>query len=283
MHRIFLSLKAIVNLNTLFIAATMLAVASPAVANIAGVMVAPTRVILEGGSRSEQMIIVNNSKKPQVFRVSFRNMAFPPEGPVDVTEPKDGQMFADSMIRVSTREIRLKPNETQVLRVLLRKPEGLAPGEYRSHMTLTGLPDEENPLVADKLNDQLAIRLLPIYSYTFPVIVRQGALASKLKEAKISLLKAMPDGSVEMKLDVASEGNKSIFYDAYLIDPKDKKSAPFMQVKNMSIYWPGLNRQTNFILTKRQYERYKAGGMTLKLQEVSNIGGPLGQPIEKTM
>jgi hypothetical protein len=284
MNRFFLKLQKAINLNSLLgiFGIVCVTISAPAFAD--GVMVAPTRIILEGGSRSEQMIIVNNSKKPQTYRATFRNMAFTSEGYTEVTEPKDGQLFSDSMIRVSTREIRLKPGQTQVLRILLRKPEDLAPGEYRSHLTLTGLPDVANPLVSEKLNDNLAIRVLPVYSYTFPVMVRNGPLSASIKDSQIRLLKSMPDGSAEMQLDVSIEGSRSLFFDAFL-EEKDtkKKSTSAMQVKNMSVYWPANRRLVNFILTKEQYAKYQANGYVLKVQEVNNIGAPIVKQSGKTL
>jgi fimbrial chaperone protein len=284
MTRLFFGPQSRINLNSLFtyLLMSMIALGTPASAQQAGVMVAPTRIILEGGSRSEQMIIVNNSRKNQAFRVSFRNMAFTADGYTDVTEPRDGQLFADNMIRVSTREMRLRPGETQILRVLLRKPEGLAPGEYRSHMVLTGLPDAANPMISEQLNEQLSIRVLPQYNYIFPVIVRQGQLSSSYKDAAIKQVKITADGTYEMQVTVETTGNRSMFVDTLLVDTKAKKDAPpIFQSKNLSVLWPTNKRSLNFLLSKAQYERYKAGDYVLRIQEVNNIGGKVGDMVEK--
>src|SRR3546814_7858690 len=45
------------------------------------------------------------------------------------------------MIVFSPRRVTLPPNQPQVVRVGVRVPEGLPPGEYRAHMLFRAVPD----------------------------------------------------------------------------------------------------------------------------------------------
>ncbi|WP_022941857.1 hypothetical protein [Psychromonas hadalis] len=76
---------------------------------------------------------------------------------------------ASDMIRYSPRQVTLRAGERQVIKLALRRPKGLADGEYRSHLMLTALPPKNK-----NSEDNSSIHLKLLLSYTLPVTVRQG-------------------------------------------------------------------------------------------------------------
>src|SRR3546814_11012018 len=80
------------------------------------------------------------------------------------------------MIVFSPRRVTLPPNQPQVLRVGVRVPEGLPPGDYRAHMLFRAVPDVVPAVAAEaKLAGAgVTIALTPIYGITIPAIAPDG-------------------------------------------------------------------------------------------------------------
>src|SRR3546814_19952432 len=80
------------------------------------------------------------------------------------------------MIVFSPRRVTLPPNQPQVVRVGVRVPEGLPPGEYRAHMLFRAVPDVVPAVAAEAkpAGAGVSIALTPIYGITIPVILRVG-------------------------------------------------------------------------------------------------------------
>src|SRR3546814_17207020 len=111
------------------------------------------------------------------------------------------------MIVCSPRRVTLPPNQPQVVRVGVRVPARLPPGEYRAHMLFRAVPDVV-PAVAGEAKPAstgVSIALTPIYGITIPVIVRVGdpGAAAALGEALVS---AGADGP-GFQLDMSRPGD----------------------------------------------------------------------------
>ena len=79
-----------------------------------------------------------------------------------MTEAAPGEHFADGMLSWSPRQITLQPGTAQVVRLMVRKPEGLAEGEYRSHLDFMDLVADQYSFnghaqrrLAERLKDTL--------------------------------------------------------------------------------------------------------------------------------
>lgn len=98
-------------------------------------------VTFEGRARDAAVRVSNNGgARPVTYRVDL----------VDLRKDAKGQMVegtvdrsAVAFLRFSPRQFTLAPGETQAIRLSLRKPADLAPGEYRSYLRVTELPSDE--------------------------------------------------------------------------------------------------------------------------------------------
>src|SRR3546814_12247408 len=97
---------------------------------------------------------------------------------------------AVGVVVFSQRRVTLPPSQPQVVRVGVRVPEGLPPGEYRAHMLFRAVPDVVPAVAAEAkpAGAGVSIALTPIYGITIPVIVRVGDLgaAAAIGEAWVS-------------------------------------------------------------------------------------------------
>jgi P pilus assembly chaperone PapD len=156
-----------------------------------GVTVTPTRIVFEGRQKSAEVTLVNTASTPSTYRISFKNMQMLEDGSYqDITEPVNGEFFADELIRYSPRQVNLAGGESQTIRLQLRKPADLATGEYRSHLLLQSLPPETEGAdieKADLKEGEIAVKILTTYAVTIPVIVRHGELSASATISDLAL------------------------------------------------------------------------------------------------
>src|SRR3954447_18229760 len=121
-------------------AAALAGWATRAGAGVGDLLVAPTRIVLDGRKGTE--IILNNiSEEPATYRVSveFRRMT-EAGNLVDVTTPSAVDKSAEDMIVYAPRKVTLAPNQPQAIRIAARPAKGLPDGEYRVHLLFRAIP-----------------------------------------------------------------------------------------------------------------------------------------------
>jgi P pilus assembly chaperone PapD len=192
--------------------AAPLAIAStPAQAGIGDLLVAPTRIVLDGRKGAE--IILNNiGEEPATYRVSveFRRMT-PDGGLIDVTAPTADDQKAADMVVYAPRKVVLAPHQPQAIRIAARPPQGLPDGEYRVHLLFRAIPPA-NPVVqaaAAEPAKGLRFQLTPVYGVTIPVIVRLGNLQATAGIGNVHL--EQKDGKPFVALDLSRSGERSTF------------------------------------------------------------------------
>lgn len=187
----------------------LLPTAASAQAGVGDLLVAPTRLVLDG-RRGAEVILNNIGDEPATYRISieFRRMT-EDGGLVDVKEPTREDLLARDMIIYAPRRITLAPREPQTIRVAVRPPKGLPDGEYRVHMLFRAIPPSK-PVTAPQLPTKgLSFALTPIYGVTIPVIVRLGNLDVKAGISNVRL--EDKDGARHVALDVSRSGERSTF------------------------------------------------------------------------
>ena len=161
----------------------------------ANLIVTPTRVIFEGRTHSQELTLIHQGDREATYRISFLHYRMKQDGSLEeIKEPKANEQitFADEFIRYSPRQITLKPGEKQTVRLMVRKPKDLAPGEYRSHVLFKEIapPDlgvnvEKGSKGAD--DKSISFTLIPLFAVSIPVVVRHGNISAKveIQEARI--------------------------------------------------------------------------------------------------
>lgn len=185
-------------------------------AAVGDLLVAPTRLVFEGNRRSAEVTLVNIGPTAATYRISLIHLAMNEAGELEeIEEPPPGMKIADSLLRFSPRQVRLEPNVAQTVRIQLRKPADLAPGEYRSHMLFRAVPPPE-ALASDPEEqpnqEGLSIRLIPIYGVSIPVIVRQQTGDSAASLSHLDLKPPADRFSVgSLSLRIERSGDESVY------------------------------------------------------------------------
>lgn len=139
------------------------------------ILITPFRVVLENGKNIEELSVANTGSDTARYTISFVQYKMNPDGQLQqISEPEDGQLFADRFLRVFPKSVVLAPKEAQIVRLQARMPADAAPGEYRSHLYFRSAGEQQAIGFEAEGADGLGIQLIPIYGITIPVIVRVG-------------------------------------------------------------------------------------------------------------
>jgi len=175
-------------------------------------LVAPTRVVLEGSKRSAELTLLNVGTKAATYRISFLEMEMTPEGELkELATPPPEKKLSSKLIRYAPREVLLEPGVSQTIRLQVRKPSELEAGEYRSHLLLRAVPPaEEAEPEGEGQERTFQIRLIPVFGVTIPVIVRHGSVSA---EASLSGLEVTegPEGNAAARVTIGRRGSSSLY------------------------------------------------------------------------
>ncbi len=173
----------------------------------AEIMMLPTRVVMENNDRSSTVVIKNTGDATGDFDIDLVDMKMGEDGMVvPYAAGETPQYSAIPLIHIAPKSVTLKPGESQNVRLLLRKPETLEPGEYRAHVKVRLVNDNaDEPKAASK---DAVISVKANLVIIIPVIVRNGAtnLTMGIEDAKLARDK---NGNASVNLYLTRQGNRS--------------------------------------------------------------------------
>ncbi len=242
--------------------------AASVASSIQDLLVTPTRVVFEGNMQTTELTLVNRSEQPHTYAISFVQCRMSEIGEIkeiDATTPPDPQEhFADSLIRFTPRRVILEPRQGQVVRMMLRKPAGLADGEYRSHLSFRLIPSAENAVRTDSVSSGIQIKLVPIYGVTIPVIVRHGSLKAT---ARLSDLRIDSKG---LHFTIEREGNRSTYGDLVVQWKGKGKAVTVGAINGIAVYTPNLKRTVSLTLSPPKGVELRGGELSIRYSTKEN-------------
>jgi hypothetical protein len=238
----------------------------PAEAGVGDLLVAPTRVVLNG-SRGTEVILNNIGEDVATYRVSVELRRMSPDGKlIDVETPNDREKVAQEMVLYAPRKVTLPPNQPQAIRLSARAPEGLPDGEYRVHMLFRAIPAPQ-PQVAPQKIEGVAFQLRPIYGVTIPVIVRLGNLEAKA--ALSNIRKVTDDGKPAIALDISRSGSRSTFGEVRVV--KAGVDKPIAVAAGIAVYTE-LDQRSVIVPIDPAQLANAAGQVTVQYVEPTDTG-----------
>ncbi len=230
-------------------------------------LIAPTRVVLEGRTRAAEITLHNKGAKEATYRVSFAHVTMDDNG--RYTELKDqaaqnkALRFADELLRYSPHQVTLKPGESQVVKVMVRPSEGLAEGEYCSHLLFRAVPDASagEDVEATKVQDgKITIHLVPIYGVSIPVIVRHGTLSAQARVSNVRL------SGRNLLLTLTRSGTASVYGD--VIATEAGSDTVVGQLRGVAVLATNDRRNVSMPLTAQAH-----GTLTVEYRQRVEDGG----------
>lgn len=230
-------------------------------------VVAPTRVVFEGRTRSAQLALANRGSDSATYRISVINMRMDENGQLtQIAEPEEGQKFADRLFRYSPRQVTLEPGASQAIRILLRKPKDLPPGEYRSHLMMRAVPDDAGQSVetATTPDGQISVNLIPIFGIAIPVIVRNGDLEQAAEISKMQYVAPKEANQLSsIRFVIERTGDRSTFGDLTATVNDGGNEVVLAQVMRLAVYTPNKDRTVEMPL--RVPDGVSLNGKTINL------------------
>lgn len=261
--------------------ATLAALLGPApVAAQGDLLVAPTRVIINGAGNAE-VVLSNIGEEAATYRIGVELRRMEPDGDfADVTEAEANatEKAALEMLRYAPKRITLLPGQPQAIRLSARPAPELPDGEYRVHMSFRAVPPALTPEAAQEqaAAGQLAIRLTPIYGITIPVFIRKGRLEAG---ATIANPRLGGNGVAKwLELDMRRTGARSVYGEIL----GKRGGEQVFQIKGVAIYPEVQGRTIKVPLTVEQAAKL-TGPIRIEYRELPENGGQLIAEITSTV
>ena len=217
--------------------------------------ISPKRLVFSGANRSAVVYVFNRGTEAASYSIEFVDRVMVPDGQIlPVSEAQPGSDAAKSaavlksakdMLNFTPRRVTLGPGESQIVRVRLLSPAGLADGEYRSHMTVATLPPEDVGVTAEQVGNagegQLAVKVVSLLSLSIPVIVRQNVVNGKPSLDNLAI-KANPGHTADqpaalLSMSIKREGTGSVYGNVEVQAQKaGSKPEAIGAIKGLAVY-----------------------------------------------
>jgi P pilus assembly chaperone PapD len=204
----------------------------------AGVLVAPTVVILTDKKRTGRINVENPSNKPKEVKISF-SYGLPTSDSLgkisidlrdsDVDDPRS----ALNWIKAFPRKVLLPPNGSQVIRLVAQPPSDLPDGEYWAHIIIESQEGETSyPLATEE--EGITTRLNMIMKTAIALKYRTGDLNAELLMTDVTTKEQ--DSRVMVLCDLKNLGNVSYLgvLTCRLYDAEDKEIS--YHKSNLAVY-----------------------------------------------
>lgn len=246
--------------------------ANPALAQ-GDLLVAPTRVVINGAGNAE-VVLSNIGAQPATYRISLELRRMEESGDfseVDEAAMTEAERAARDMVRYAPRRVTLLPGQPQAVRLSVRPPEGLPDGEYRVHMSFRAIPTpsaEEAEEAAAPANG-VSIKLTPIYGITIPVFLRQGRLEAQAAIAGARLVRL--ENQTLLEVDMTRTGNRSVYGE---LIGRNLRGDVLFSLRGIAIYPEVGRRKVHVQLDADQASKIK-GPVRLEYRDLPENGGAL--------
>ncbi|MEM7421093.1 MAG: hypothetical protein AAF364_15395 [Pseudomonadota bacterium] len=228
----------------------------------ANVALSKFRVYFDGKTRTASLQLRNTGAKEFKYTAELTLNEMTEEGAI--YSVNSDPLAADKFIRFSPKRGTIKPGERQALRFALRKPSGLADGEYRAVLRVV---TELAPTEGGNVN--LASKL----AYNVPIIVRHGEVVAESNLASPTTV--MHNGQPHIQVWQTRTGNRSLFGD-YVVETTDGETLGVLN--NVAVYRPLERRKVLIPLTNAS-----KGDVVIRYTENEKFGGSLVLSIPHTI
>jgi hypothetical protein len=237
-------------------------------------LIMPGRVVFEGNKKTININLANTGIDTAQYNISVVQFRMRDNGSFEeITKPDPGQFFADPFIRYFPRTVTLVPKGGQTVKIQLVNQADLKPGEYRSHLYFRAVPSDKPLGESDPAKDSsaLAVKLIPIFGITIPVIIRVGENQTEVRLSAVEFFKES-DTIPKLKMTFNRTGNMSVYGDLIVnhISPEGKVTM-VGSAKGIAVYTPNLKRNFQFGLKPTKDIDYTKGRLHLSYSAQSDV------------
>lgn len=176
-------------------------------------------LLFDDKTRNNDVSIINASDAEQTYKVSFIYLKQNSNGSYEAN--KDPALIdAAKYLKVTPKIFKLKPYESQTIRVQKMSMADSKDGEYNLHMLIQEQP-EDKPVnnVEKEESKDLAIKIKALFAVSIPVVVRKGQLTATNTIDSAEFF--VEEDTIKLKIKLSRTGNRSSRGDLVLKSNKD--------------------------------------------------------------
>jgi P pilus assembly chaperone PapD len=236
----------------------------------ANLNISPKRVTFDREGRTATIYVFNQGTATATFDIALVDRIMLPDGQIlavseaqakpENKESLDKLKSAQGMLVASPRRATLEPGKGQTIRIRAAAPAAgaagpPAPGEYRTHLTVTTIPPRDIGLTAEQAAalspQELRFQINSVFGLSIPVILRVGAadVRGSIENAKLITENVSPDGvapprpTAVLSFQLVRLGPNSLFGNLEVRGSKDKAGdQPLAAARGIGVY-PEIDRR----------------------------------------
>ncbi|MGA0599177.1 hypothetical protein ACO2Q3_00570 [Caulobacter sp. KR2-114] len=219
----------------------------------ANLNISPHRIVFDPNTRVSTVLVFNTGDAPASYNIELIDRVMAADGSlISLADAQKAPALADAVARLKTaremvtftpRRVVLAPGESQTIRIRVLRPDGLAPGDYRTHLTVTAVPPQDQGLTADQAAAQsdgsISVRLTALFAISIPLVVRQGPadVAAALENVRYRPAAGAAAPAGTLSLEIARKGASSLYGDIAVRSAKDgPRGKPLGALGGLGVY-----------------------------------------------
>lgn len=212
----------------------------------ANLLISPTRVVIDSNEKTAQVALVNDSDQPQTYRLEFENKKVTEAGNFVVLDENSVVGFnrADTMIRVSPRQVSLQPRQKQVIKLSVRRPRDLPLAEYRSYLKFVAIPP---PQMLEDPEQGAKTQLRLLMSFSIPVVLKNGKDTGTVSIVGLFRDQSSKEQPFVVKLE--RTGNSSVFGNIRLYTQPDINNSKPVALLNEAAFYTDTTKRSVKLVT----------------------------------
>jgi hypothetical protein len=242
----------------------------------AELLLSPTRIVLDNGAKYATVTIRNNGDGVGRYKIELVDTIMNENGGIKIREDgSKGDFSAQDIISLSPHSMTLKPDENQVVRILVKNMNELPDGEYKSHLQVRMTENDLDLKTGQPAADGTTITLKPKMTTVIPVIVRKGQTEFKvmLDEAKLIMGGGEGKPSPEISASFSLSGNRSVLGDIKVTHiAADGKETQLVFFRGIAIYRGVTKRTQTVALTVPSGVNIHSGKLDVAFMSQENEG-----------
>lgn len=241
----------------------------------------PTRIVLEQNQRAAQVELMNNSSTAETYRITLVNRRMSETGEfISLDTPGPGDQFADAFLRYSPKQVTVPPGGSQTVRLLVRKPADLAPGEYRSHLEFNRVADTTSASSIEQARNPddktIGVSITALVGASIPVIIRHRDTQASVTLSDMALVPASANAGPALDFQLNRSGTRSVYGDLTVtFAPRAGKPVELAKANALAVYTPNPLRRVRMALQVPAGTALSGGTLSLSYHERAEAGGKL--------
>jgi len=178
----------------------------------AGILVFPTKIVINERQRSFELTLKNNGTARGLYRLELVDFVKDKNGAMkELPKGEQSSNSAQKMIRISPRRSVIDNGSVQNIRLVVRKPKDLSDGEYRSHLKVTlaenNVDSYGRPPSKKNNGSAFGVLVKPRINVVLPILLLEGETFFEVKLDNPKLV--FEDQHAYLNLTLLRSGNKT--------------------------------------------------------------------------